>query len=137
VSWKRAINSLPKEDLTDDDLRRKNEYEVKLATAEDQRKRATEYQAMLAAAKANLNIADHSVIPESLKNRPWVRAMTMIPELVRRREEMKKSSVSALVVSLIHVNQHRLSFTQAWVIAIAYKVGTNALHTNLGLTNHV
>lgn len=135
MSWKRAIISLPKEDLTDDDLRRKNEYDVLLAAAEDQQEGEAEYQAKLAAARAN--IAYDSAIPESLKNRPWIRAMTMIPELVRRREEMKKSSVSALIAFLIHDNQHRLSFTQAWVIAIAYKVGTNVLHANLGLTNHI
>ena len=45
-----------------------------------------------------VNLADTSAIPEDIRNMPWVRAMMMMPELVSRKNEMRKSSVSVLVM---------------------------------------
>jgi hypothetical protein len=41
-----------------------------------------------------VNLADTSAIPEDIRNMPWVRAMMMMPELVSRKNEMIKISVS-------------------------------------------
>lgn len=93
-SWKKALSSLPKEHINCDEHRRKIEYQAQLSAVEKQRRGEIEKIAMTLAPPVNL--ADTSQIPENIRDMPWVRAMMMMPELVGRKNEMRKSSVSVL-----------------------------------------
>jgi hypothetical protein len=93
-SWKKALSSLLKENLNCDEHRRKVEYQAQLSGIKKQRR--GELEEIVMTLGPPVNLADTSAIPEDIRDMPWVRAMMMMPELVSRKNEMRKSSVSVL-----------------------------------------
>jgi hypothetical protein len=107
-AWQRAINTLPKENLTPPKLKQKEQYEDGLKAA------------LLAQSKADSRSRAFQ-IPNSSHKFPWTIAVEMRPELERARELMFSSSVSfkyLLVVVLFYF----ILVQQAWVILGAYEV---------------
>ncbi len=83
-AWKRAVASLPVENLTATDVKQRDQYRQELAKAE----------AKLSDLKANPRKADGLLPLTSQDQTPWKRAAACIPDLTAR--QVRNSSVSTL-----------------------------------------
>jgi hypothetical protein len=81
-AWQRAINTLPKENLTPTELKQKEQYEDGLKAA------------LLAKRKAKDEPLQTIHVPKGSHKFPWTIAVEMRPELERAKELMMSSSVS-------------------------------------------
>jgi hypothetical protein len=81
-AWQRAVNTLPKENLTHTELKQKEQYEDGLKAA------------LLAKRKAKDESLHTIQVPKGSHKLPWTIAVEMRPELERAKELMYSSSVS-------------------------------------------